>query len=177
MVGVRTQRRFGTFRQRLPLNTTPYQEGLWPPKWPAFLHAPASPGWLRHSPWIRPGCDRAAEPSPATFCSRLYYTWVVSESLDLDLLDDVEPFEIAEQVAHLFKHPALGVDDVYDVWDSDPLFYPAAPPAHWLMVADVGQRVLVVPLTPSNSGDPRQCRPIGCYEASAGLATRYREDR
>ena len=111
------------------------------------------------------------------FCSRLYYSTVVSESLDLDLLDDVEPFEIAEQVAHLFKHPALGVDDVYDVWDSDPLFYPAAPPAHWLMVADVGQRVLVVPLTPSNSGDPRQCRPIGCYDASAGLATRYREDR
>lgn len=28
-----------------------------------------------------------------------------------------------------------------------------------------------------NSGDPLRCRPIGCYEATAGLANRYREDR
>lgn len=48
--------------------------------------------------------------------------------LDLDLLAD-EPFEVDVQAAHLFKHPHLGLDDVYDVWVSDPLFYPAEPPA------------------------------------------------
>lgn len=75
------------------------------------------------------------------------------------------------------KHPNLGVDDVYDVWRSDPLFYPAKPPAHWLMVADVAGRVLVVPLASPDSGDATRCRPIGCYVAAAHLATRYREDR
>ena len=66
---------------------------------------------------------------------------------------------------------------MYEVWGSDPLFYPARPPAHWLMVSEVAGRVLVVPLAPANSGDARKCRPIGCYEASATLAARYREDR
>lgn len=47
--------------------------------------------------------------------------------------------------AHLFKHPHLGIEDVYDVWRSDRLFYPARPPAHSLMVAEVTGRVLVVP--------------------------------
>jgi hypothetical protein len=28
-----------------------------------------------------------------------------------------------------------GIDDIDDVWASDPLFYPAKPPAHWLMCA------------------------------------------
>lgn len=32
------------------------------------------------------------------------------------------------------KHAPLGIDDIYEVWESDPLFYPAIPPAHWLMV-------------------------------------------
>lgn len=36
------------------------------------------------------------------------------------------------------------------------------PPAHWLMLAEVTGRVLVVPLAPANSGDWRRCRPIGC---------------
>jgi hypothetical protein len=31
--------------------------------------------------------------------------------------------------AHLFKHPHLGVEDIDDVWTSDPLFYPAKAPA------------------------------------------------
>jgi len=66
--------------------------------------------------------------------------------------------------------------DIIDVWASDPLFYPARPPAHWLMCAEVAGRVLVVPLAPSRTGDPRRCRPIGCYEAAPGLATRYRRD-
>ena len=75
------------------------------------------------------------------------------ERFDLDLLDDADPFEIDDQAAHLFKHP-LGIDDIYEVWESDPLFYPAIPPAHWLMVAEVDGRVLVVPLAPPRSGDP-----------------------
>ena len=101
----------------------------------------------------------------------------MSEAFDLEALDDTEPFEIDEQAAHLFKHPHLGLDDVIDAWSSDPLFYPAKPPAHWLMVTEVGGRVLIVPLAPSRSGDPSKCRPIGCYEASSGLAATYRRDR
>lgn len=97
--------------------------------------------------------------------------------LDLDLLDDADPFEIDDQAAHLFKHALLGIEDVYEVWTSDPVFYPAKPPADWLMVADVGGQILVVPLAPPDSGDPTRCRPIGCYEAARQLAAQYREDR
>jgi hypothetical protein len=96
---------------------------------------------------------------------------------DPDLLDAEDPFEIDTQATHLFKHPHLGLQDVYDVWTSDPLFYPAKPPAHWLMCAEVAGTVLVVPLAPARSGDPRQCRPIGCYEAAQSLAYQYRRDR
>jgi hypothetical protein len=99
------------------------------------------------------------------------------DRLDIDLLDEEDPFEIDAQAAHLFKHPYLGVDDIDDVWASNPLFYPARPPAHWLMCAEVGGRVLVVPLAPARSGDVRRCRPIGCYEAALGLAAQYRRDR
>lgn len=102
---------------------------------------------------------------------------VADSRFDLDLLDEQDPFEIDAQAAHLFKHPYLGLEDVEDVWASDPLFYPAKPPAHWLMVAEVGGRVLMVPLAPARSGDPSRCRPIGCYEASQALATQYRKDR
>ncbi len=59
------------------------------------------------------------------------------ERFDLDLLDEEDPFEIDTQAAHLFKHPHIGIDDIDDVWASDPLFYPAKPPAHWLMCAEV----------------------------------------
>jgi hypothetical protein len=101
----------------------------------------------------------------------------VAELFDPDALDGTEPFEIDAQAAHLFKHPRLGIDDIYELWESDPLFYPARPPAHWLMVSEVAGRVLVVPLAPANSRDAQKCRPLGCYEASAALAARYREDR
>lgn len=60
------------------------------------------------------------------------------ERLDVDLLDEDDPFEIDDQAAHLFKHEGLGIEDVYEVWESDPLFYPAIPPADWLLVAEVG---------------------------------------
>ncbi len=97
--------------------------------------------------------------------------------LDIELLDEDDPFEIDAQAAHLFKHPHLGIADVLEVWASDPLFYPAKPPAHWLMVAEVSGMVLVVPLAPSRNGDTSTCRPIGCYEASELLARTYQEDR
>ena len=98
--------------------------------------------------------------------------------LDLDLLSNADPFEIDTQSAHLFKHPNRGIDDIREVWASDPLSYPATPPAHWLMVAEVaGGTVLMVPLAPSRDGDPTRCRPIGCYPASEHLADQYRRDR
>jgi hypothetical protein len=44
------------------------------------------------------------------------------------------------QAAHLFKHPHLGMQDVHDVWTSDPLFIPpshqrtgSCAPRHWLL--------------------------------------------
>ena len=101
----------------------------------------------------------------------------MADLLELDLLDEDDPFEIDEQGAHLFKHANLGIDDIYDVWRSDPLFYPAKSPAHWLMVSEVDGRVLVVPLAPTDSGDTTKCRPIGCYVAADQFARRYREDR
>ena len=100
-----------------------------------------------------------------------------NEPFDLDLLDSDDPFEVDEQAPHLFKHGALGMADIVEVWASEPLFYRAVPPAHWLMVAEIGGAVLVVPLAPSNRSDPRRCRPIGCYEAPRALAIQYREDR
>lgn len=66
--------------------------------------------------------------------------------LDLDALDDLDPVEFDTQSAHLFKHGPLGTSDVLDAWESDPLFYPAKPPAHWLMVAELAGRVITVPL-------------------------------
>ena len=69
------------------------------------------------------------------------------------------------------------MDDIAEVWAADPLFYPAQPPAHWLMVAEVASVVLVVPLAPADSGESTRCRPIGCYVAAEHLAKRYREDR
>ncbi|OBG26628.1 hypothetical protein [Mycobacterium sp. E3198] len=102
---------------------------------------------------------------------------VAGELFDLDLLDEEDPFEIDAQAAHLFKHPRLGIEDIREVWSSDPMFYPAKPPAHWLMVAEVDGTVLIVPLAPARDGNPRRCRPIGCYRASKQLADQYRRDR
>lgn len=102
---------------------------------------------------------------------------MVAELFDLDLLDEDDPFEIDAQVAHLFKHPRLGIEDIREVWASNPMFYPAKPPAHWLMVAETSGQVLMVPLAPAREGNPAKCRPIGCYQASKHLADQYRRDR
>jgi hypothetical protein len=102
---------------------------------------------------------------------------VVDTLFNLDRLDDNDPFEIDRQLAHLFKHDTFGTEDIYEMWASDPLFYPAIPPAHWLMVAEIAGQVLVVPLAPSERDDPTKCRPIGCYIAAKHLADQYKEDR
>jgi hypothetical protein len=62
------------------------------------------------------------------------------ERFDPGLLDEEDPFEGDIQVAHLFKHPYLGIDDIDEVWARDPLFYAAKPAAQWLMCAEVGGR-------------------------------------
>lgn len=54
----------------------------------------------------------------------------MAQRFDPDLLDGDDVFEVDAQAAHLFKHLYLGVDDIYDEWASDPLFYPAIPPTH-----------------------------------------------
>jgi hypothetical protein len=102
---------------------------------------------------------------------------VAGDRFELDLLDEDDPFEIDAQAAHLFKHAPYGIEDVYEVWDNDPLFYPAIPPADWLMVAEVAGTVVVVPLAQPDSGDVRRCRPIGCYPAAQHLVERYHTDR
>ncbi len=139
----------------------------------------SSSGWCRSvgprpselvSSWLAPGGLRRVFA-----CITLGS--VPDELFDIDQLDDADPFEIDDQASHLFKHAPLGTDDVYEVWESDPLFYPAIPPAHWLMVAEVAGRVFVVPLAPPDNGKPTKCRPIGCYEATRHLADQYRRDR
>jgi hypothetical protein len=46
----------------------------------------------------------------------------VGELFDLDRLDDTDPFEIDRQAAHLFKHDPYGIDDIYEIWNSDRCF-------------------------------------------------------
>jgi hypothetical protein len=133
-----------------------------------------------------PAATRPAPPSVRGVAgsggSRVAYPFVipyrgVADLFDLDQLNEEDPFEIDTQASHLFKHAGLGVEDIYDVWQSNPVFYPAKPPAHWLMVAEVHGVVLMVPLAPSDSNDPTRCRPIGCYIPAKHLIDRYLEDR
>jgi hypothetical protein len=102
------------------------------------------------------------------------------ERFDLEALDPEDPFEFDNgNLPHLAKHAPFTAEDVLDAWAfGDPLFYPAAEegPADWLMVARVPGTIVVVPLAPPRSGDPRKCRPIGIYEPSPTLAERYQED-
>jgi hypothetical protein len=103
--------------------------------------------------------NAAQRPRSGT-CIRLYCNdSVADDRFDLDLLDDDDPFEIDAQAAHLFKHPRLGIEDIRDVWTSDPMFYPAKPPAHWLMVAEVEGTVLMVPTRPRPRRQPKTLPP------------------
>ncbi len=45
----------------------------------------------------------------------------MTDLFDLDQLAATTPFEIDRQAAHLFKHAGLGIDDIQNVWQSDPL--------------------------------------------------------
>jgi hypothetical protein len=83
----------------------------------------------------------------------------------------------SQDVNQIGGRPPYGIDDIYEIWNSDPLFYPVKPPAHGLMVAEIAGEVLMVPLAPSDHDDPTRCRPIGCYLAAKHLADRYKEDR
>ena len=103
--------------------------------------------------------------------------WAANGSIRTCWMRKIRSKSIRKPRTCSIKHPHLGIDDIDDVWASDPLFYPAKPPAHWLMCGEVGGRVRVVPLAPSRGGDRHRCRPIGCYEASAELAAQYRRDR
>ena len=96
---------------------------------------------------------------------------------DPNQLDEIEPFEIDRQAAHLFKHAGFGIPDIYEGFRSDPIFYPAKPPADWLMVAELAGQVVVVPLAKPDSKNVLKCRPIGCYPAAKHLADQFRKDR
>ena len=103
------------------------------------------------------------------------------ERFDLDLVDPNAPFELdMNNVPHLVKHFPFTHQDALDAWFfGEPVFFPAAEDgeADWLMVAEVaGHGLVVVPLAPSSSGDPRRCRPIGIYQPSADLAESYRKE-
>jgi hypothetical protein len=97
--------------------------------------------------------------------------------LDLDLLDDEDPFEIdADNRPHLFKHAHYGTDDLLDIYASEPIFLPAQPEGHadWIMVAEIpGEPPLAVPLAPPRCGDYRKARPIGIYPATGKVLTEY----
>jgi hypothetical protein len=103
------------------------------------------------------------------------------EPLDLDSLDEEDPFEVDDiNRPHLYKHEHYGYDDMLDVFASDPLFFPAQPglEADWLMVGEPpGEPPLVVPLAPPKSRDPRKARPIGIYRASGELLEQYNLSR
>lgn len=100
------------------------------------------------------------------------------EPFDLASLDGEDPFEIDDDNRpHLFKHGPFGVEDLYDVWWSDPRFWRAHPPADWIMIGQVPGDVLVIPLAKPRSGDPRKARPIGVYRATQSEAARYRQER
>jgi hypothetical protein len=103
------------------------------------------------------------------------------DRLDYKLLDDQDPFELdSKNRPHLFSHDTFSEDDLFDVWSSDPLFFPAKDEgaADWLMVAEVpGGDILLVPLAKPKSGDPTKTRPIGIYRAGQQLRRRYLEER
>ena len=95
---------------------------------------------------------------------------------DIEALDEEDPFEIDNQLAHLYKHKGMDVVDVYEVWTDNPAFYPGRDdgPADWLMVGEVTGAILLVPLAPSDTAN--KARPIGVYQAGHELDRQYRDD-
>ena len=95
---------------------------------------------------------------------------------DIEALDEVDPFEIDDQLIHLYKHKGMDICDIYEVWTDNPLFYPGSEtgPADWLMVGQVPGDILLVPLMPGSS--PNKAKPIGVYQAGRALDLQYRKD-
>jgi hypothetical protein len=101
------------------------------------------------------------------------------ERLDVDALDDDDPFEIdAKNASHLFKHllmddkhpVVITIGDVRDYYAWGGVQFveadPERGPAHWLMVCRIEGVVVTVPIVPARSGDPKKCRPIGLFETT-----------
>ena len=96
-----------------------------------------------------------------------------------DEIDPDNPFEIDEHnLPHLAKHSPFTSEDVLDAWGDEPrLLAPSAPgSADWLVLAELpGHGVVIIPLAPARSGDPRRCRPIGIYRAGPTEIRSYRD--
>ena len=101
---------------------------------------------------------------------------VTRTRFDVEALDEVDPFEVDDQLIHLYKHEGMDLCDVYEVWTDSPLFYPGKDdgPADWLMVGQVPGDTLLVPLMPGSR--PSRARPIGVYPVKGQLDRQYRED-
>ncbi len=101
---------------------------------------------------------------------------MVRQRFDVEDLDEVDPFEVDDQLVHLYKHEGMDLCDVYEVWMDNPLFYPGSEegPADWLMVGQVPGDILLVPLM--SGSRPSWARPIGVYPARGQLDRQYRED-
>lgn len=100
------------------------------------------------------------------------------ERFDYEALDDLDPFEINNQLIHLYKHEGMDVTDIFEVWTDDPMFYEARTegPADWLMVGQTPGNILCVPLMPGR--EKNKARPIGVYPVRPGTALdkQYRQD-
>ncbi len=95
--------------------------------------------------------------------------------IDIEDLDPQDPFEIDERNRpHLAKHPPFTEEDLWEALEGDPVFFPAKPPAEWLMVSRVPGYTVVVPLLQGSS--PTRLRPIGIYEASDSMKERYENE-
>jgi|SRR5215207_1821469 len=102
------------------------------------------------------------------------------DGFDPSLVEPNDPFELDDwNRAHLAKYAPFTEESVLDAWADPGMFFAIAADdrsADWLMIADVGGAIVQVPLAPSQSGDPRRCRPIGVYAATAAQIERYREE-
>lgn len=102
---------------RPPLQTARNPRGLARKSWLSWARRSRQPPASEYQPW------RGARHGECVVGCSCYACCVVL--LDLDLLDEEDPFEIEGQAAHLFKHALLGITDICEMWVSAPLFYPA----------------------------------------------------
>lgn len=95
---------------------------------------------------------------------------------DYTTLNPDDPFEVDDQLAHLYKQETHGLEDAFEILDDTPLYYQAVyKPAHWLLTGEVpGGDILTVPLCPASV--PDKARPIGVYPAPGWLDKQYRQD-